>query len=129
MLNLFSLLGAGSTAGDVIGQIGTSAFDMFKNVISIIMPTIIGILLLLGVIIGIKIGITFAQAEDEEGKKKAKGQLINLVIGFACGIIVSLVLWWVGTSEMVGELFGAGGGSPGGMAGPGGSLIYPIHKK
>ena len=104
MLNLFSLLSA-DTAGDVIKKVGESAFDMFKNVISIIMPTIIGILLLLGVIIGIKIGITFAQAEDEEGKKKAKGQLINLVIGFACGIIVSLILWWVGTSEIVGKLF------------------------
>lgn len=106
MLNLFSLLSA-DTAGKVLSQIGASAFGMFKNIISIVMPTIIGVLLLLGVIIGIKIGITFAQAEDEEGKKKAKGQLINLVIGFACGIIVSLVLWWIGTSEIVGKLFEA----------------------
>ena len=104
MLKLFSLLGA-DTATSTITAIGNSAFNRFKDIIGVVLPIVAGILMLCAVILGIKIGISYAQAEDDEAKKKAKSQLINLIIGFLLAIVITLILWAVGSSNMIAPLF------------------------
>ena len=104
MLNLFSLLGV-TTAGSALGVIGESAFNTFKDVINVILPIIAGILTLCMVVLGVKIGVAYAQAEDDEAKKKAKHQLINLVLGFLIAIVSVLIVAAVGNSNIVGNIF------------------------
>lgn len=104
MLNLFSLLGA-TNADSALKSIGDSAFDTFKGVINVILPTIAGILVLCMVVLGVKIGVAYAQAEDDEAKKKAKHQLINLVFGFLIAIVAVLIVAAVGNSNLVGDIF------------------------
>ena len=103
-MNIFALLAAKSTT-EATGDILTSAYETFSGIVNIVLPVLAAFLLILGIILGVKVGVQFAQAEDDEAKKKAKGQLINLVIGFACGIVVSLLLWGIGTSNIVANLF------------------------
>lgn len=103
MLNLYSLLG--TTAESAIDEIGLCAFNQFKNIINVILPTIAGILVLLAVVLGVKTGVAYAQAEDDEAKKKAKGQLINLVLGFLIAIVCVLIIAAIGNSTIVRDLF------------------------
>ena len=94
MLNLFSFLGAATDdATGVVDDIATSAYDVFIGVVNIVLPIIMAILLTLGIILGVKVGIAFAKAEDEEAKKKAKGQLVNIVIGFLTAIIFTAIIY------------------------------------
>ena len=63
------------------------------------------ILLTLGIILGVKVGIAFAKAEDDEGKKKAKNQLINIVIGFLTAIIFTAIIMAVLKGDTIKNLF------------------------
>ena len=76
MLDLFSFLG---DAASNVSAIGASAYDTFKGIVNVILPVIASFLLVLGIVLGVKVGVAFAKAEDDEAKKKAKGQLINIV--------------------------------------------------
>ena len=80
MLDLYSFLA--DTATEQTKKIAKSAYTTFRGIVNIVLPVVIAILLTIGIIVGVKVGIAFAKAEDEEGKKKAKNQLINIVIGF-----------------------------------------------
>ena len=103
MLNLYSLLGASTVS--TIKSIGNTAYKQFASVINVILPTVAGILVLLAVILGIKAGVAYAQAEDDEAKKKAKGQLINLVLGFLIAIVCVVIVMAVANSQAVAKLF------------------------
>ena len=105
MLNLFSLLGVSSAATSALNKVGESAYATFKGVINVILPTVAGILVLCMVVLGVKIGVAYAQAEDDEAKKKAKHQLINLVLGFLIAIVAVLIIAAVGNSNIVGNIF------------------------
>ena len=87
-MNIFSLLGV---AGEV-SAIGASAYTTFKGIVNVILPVIASFLLVLGIILGVKVGVAFAKAEDDEAKKKAKGQLINIVIGFLVAIVFVAII-------------------------------------
>ena len=107
MLNLFSLLGAGAdTLGEATKQIGESAYNTFKDIVNIILPVIASFLLVLGIILGVRVGVAFAKAEDDEAKKKAKGQLINIVIGFLVAIVFVAIIAAVLNGGAVKQLFG-----------------------
>ena len=104
MLDLFSLLG--DTATSQISAIGRSAYATFRGIVNVILPVIASFLLILGVILGVKVGVAFAKAEDDEAKKKAKGQLINIVIGFLVAILFVAIIAVVLNGGAIKKLFG-----------------------
>lgn len=94
-LNAISFLAATTSekgADEITKDIVGSAYDTFIGIVNVVFPAIIGILLALAIILGIKVGIAYAKAEDDEGKKKAKSQLINLLTGFIVAIVISAVI-------------------------------------
>ena len=101
-MNIFSLLGV---AGEV-SAIGASAYTTFKGIVNVILPVIASFLLVLGIILGVKVGVAFAKAEDDEAKKKAKGQHINIVIGFLVAIVFVAIITAVLNGGAVKKLFG-----------------------
>ncbi len=104
MLNLFSFLG--STVASSVDEIGQSAYSTFKGIVNVVLPVIASFLLVLGIILGVKVGVAFAKAEDDEAKKKAKGQLINIVIGFLVAILFVAIIAAVLNGGAVKKLFG-----------------------
>ena len=105
MLNLFSFLGTATEPESALETVGECAFEQFRDIINVILPTVAGILVLCAVVLGVKIGVAYAQAEDDEAKKKAKGQLINLVLGFLIAIVCVLIVAAVGNSGIVKNIF------------------------
>lgn len=105
MLDLFSLLAADSV-GSQTSAIFNSAYQTFKGIVNVVLPVIASFLLILGVVLGVKVGVAFAKAEDDEGKKKAKTQLINIVIGFLVAIVFVAVIAAVLNGDAVEKLFG-----------------------
>ena len=103
MLDLFSLLG---DATSEVSAIGASAYATFKGIVNVILPVIASFLLVLGIVLGVKVGVAFAKAEDDEAKKKAKGQLINIVIGFLVAIVFVAIISVVLKGSAVKNLFG-----------------------
>ena len=103
-MNIFALLAAKSTT-EATGNILTSAYETFSGIVNIVLPVLAAFLLILGIILGVKVGVQFAQAEDDEAKKKAKGQLINLVLGFLIAIVCVLIVTAVANSGLVKDLF------------------------
>ena len=104
-LNVFSLLAEDETAGKITSTIVNSAYRTFIDIMNIVLPAVIGILLALAIILGIKVGIAFAKAEDEEGKKKAKTQLINVLLGFLIAIVLTAVIMMIVNGSAVKNLF------------------------
>lgn len=106
-LNIFSLLAEGSdTVANQTEAIFTSAYRTFSGIVNVILPVIASFLLILGVVLGVKVGIAFAKAEDEEGKKKAKTQLINIIVGFLVAIVFVAIIAAVLNGDAVYKLFG-----------------------
>ena len=104
MLNIFSLLS--DTVLDATGDILNSAYIIFSGIVNIVLPVLASFLLILGIILGVKVGVQFAQAEDDEAKKKAKGHLINIVIGFLVAIVFVAIIAAVLNGGAVEDLFG-----------------------
>ena len=92
MYNLFSLLGGPFT--NAIEEIKGTNLDWIVPVLnfldSIIVPITI-IVAIAGAIWVIWLGIKLAKAEDAENQKKARKNLINVVVA----ILVSLIVFWV----------------------------------
>lgn len=107
MLDLFSLLADDASVQSATSQIFNSAYTTFKGIVNVVLPVIASFLLILGVVLGVKVGITFAKAEDDEGKKKAKTQLINIIIGFLVAIVFVAVIAAVLNGDAVEKLFGS----------------------
>ena len=109
MLDLYSLLAAtDQEIQSATETIFSSAYDTFIGIVDVVLPMIIGVLVALAIILGIKVGITFARAEDDEGKKKAKAQLVNLLIGFIVAIVITSVIFIVLKSGQIKKLFKIG---------------------
>ena len=104
-MNIFALLAAKSTT-EATGDILTSAYETFSGIVNIVLPVLAAFLLILGIILGVKVGVQFAQAEDDEAKKKAKGHLINIVIGFLVAIVFVAIIAAVLNGGAVRDLFG-----------------------
>ena len=92
MYNLFSLLGG--PFAKAIEKIGNTNLKWIVPVLnfldSIIVPITI-IVAIAGAIWVIWLGIKLAKAEDAENQKKARKNLINVVVA----ILVSLIVFWV----------------------------------
>lgn len=89
-------------ANDAIAQ----AYGAFKNVMGTVLPIIIAVVLLVGMFFGIKLGITFAKAEDTDARDKAKGQLINLCIGVGVAAVILIVCNVLIQNNVFQNLFG-----------------------
>ena len=99
-------LGDLTTVEEQTSAIAASAYATFSGIVNIVLPVIAAFLLVLGVILGVKVGVAFAKAEDDEAKKKAKGQLINIVIGFLVAILFVAIIAAVLKGGAVRKLFG-----------------------
>ena len=82
-MNFLRVLASGlsDTQQGALSSVVSSAYKSFRGVIDIVLPVIIAVVLLFGIIYGIMLGVQFAKAEDTEARDKAKGKLINMVIG------------------------------------------------
>ena len=84
----------------------TSTYNTFIGIVNIILPIVMGVVLVLGLFYGITLAIKFAKAEEDEEKKKAKGSLINVVVGCLIAIIFVAVVQVVLNSGYIEDLFG-----------------------
>ena len=100
LLNIFSMLAA-SDEQDAINQ----AYDAFIKIVNIVLPVLMSVMLVLGMFYGITLGIKYAKAEEDDEKKKAKGQLINVIVGVLIAIIFVAVIQIVLNGDYVKELF------------------------
>ena len=97
---LLRFLAAGQEA-----EIADQAFEAFTNIVNIILPVLMSLLLLLGMFYGITLGVKYAKAEEEEEKKKARGSLINVVVGILIAIVFVAVVEIILNQNFVKRLF------------------------
>ena len=105
-MNIFALLAALDTTQEATKGVLSSAYETFSGIVNIVLPVLAAFILTLGIILGVKVGVQFAQAEDDEAKKKAKGHLINIVIGFLVAIVFVAIIAAVLNGGAVEDLFG-----------------------
>ena len=98
-LNILALLAGDETT------IVTSAFSRFIGIVNIVLPVLMSVLLVLGMFYGITLGVKYAKAEEDDEKKKAKGQLINVIVGVLIAIIFVAVIQIVLNGDYVKSLF------------------------
>lgn len=106
--NIFSLLAANEEA-----SIANQAFESFTKIVNIILPVLMSLLLLLGMFYGITLGVKYAKAEEEEDKKKARGALINVVVGVLIAIVFVAVVEIILNQNFVARLFYSVSGNSG----------------
>ena len=92
------------TASDV-GYVADKAYKTFLNIVNVIFPIVIGIVLALGLFYGITLAIKYAKAEEDEDKKKAKGSLINVIVGVLVAVVFVAVIQILLNSDMIEALF------------------------
>ena len=102
MLNIFSLIAA--TDKDA-AEVAEAAFERFSGIINIILPILMSVLLVLGMFYGIILGVKYAKAEEDEDKKKARGALINVIVGVLIAIIFVAVVQIILNQNFVARLF------------------------
>lgn len=76
-----------------LGGVVNEAFDSFMGIFNIIMPILIAVVLMFGLVYGILLGVKFAKAEDTDQRDKAKGQLINLIIGVLVAAVLMVLIY------------------------------------
>lgn len=100
LLNIFSMLAA-SDEQDAINQ----AYDAFIKIVNIVLPVLMSIILVLGMFYGIQLGVKYAKAEEDDDKKKARGQLINVIVGCLIAILFVAIVEIVLNQKFVEKLF------------------------
>ena len=98
-LNILSILAADEN------KIVTSAFERFIGIVNIVLPVLMSVLLVLGMFYGITLGVKYAKAEEDDEKKKAKGQLINVIVGVLIAIVFVAVIQIILNGQYVEKLF------------------------
>ena len=91
---------------EAVSKTATSTYNTFIGIVNIILPITMGVVLVLGLFYGITLAIKFAKAEEDEEKKKAKGSLINVVVGCLIAIVFVAVVPVVLNSGYIEALFG-----------------------
>lgn len=95
MKNLMFKMSMLLTTGDNAAQAGKDALEgaykVFYQAMMYILPFVLAVILLLGIFFGIKLGIAFARSEDADAREKAKGQLINMLIGVGVAAVIVAV--------------------------------------
>lgn len=108
-MNIFSLLADQiNETADNVAAAGEQAFKAFKSVVNVILPITIAVLLVLAIFYGVQLGVKYAKAEEDDEKKKAKGSLINCIVGFLIAIVFVVVIEVILNSGMVGKIFNNG---------------------
>ena len=102
MMNIFSLLAAAT--GDE-GHIVKAGYKTFIGIVNIVLPVLMTVLLVVGMFYGITIGVKYAKAEEDDEKKKAKGQLINVIVGVLIAIVFVAVIQIILNGNYVEKLF------------------------
>lgn len=105
-MNLFLL--ANSSVADNTGAIANQAYDTFRGIINVILPVVMAFLLLFGMFYGIQLGVKYARAEEDDDKKKAKGALINTIVGFLIAIVFVAVIQIILNQGFIASMFGTG---------------------
>jgi len=104
MMNFLRILATESESAGLQGIVDT-AYEKFKEVFGIVMPVLIGVIAMFGIVYGILLGIKFAKAEDTEARDKAKGQLINMVIGVLVALVIAVVMYAVVAAGALDSIF------------------------
>ena len=99
---LFLLTGT----NEAVSNTATTAYNTFIGIVNIILPIVMGVVLVLGLFYGIQLAIKYAKAEEDEDKKKAKGSLINVIVGCLIAIIFVAVVQVILNSGYIKQLFG-----------------------
>ena len=86
-------------------QIAERAFDTTVGIVNVILPVLIGAILVVGLFFGIQLAVKYARAEEEEDKKKAKGSLINVVVGCLIAVVFIAVIEIVLNTNMIRNIF------------------------
>ena len=101
------LLAADATArNSAITSVATDAYEAFIGIVNIVLPILIGVVLALGLFYGIQLAVKYAKAEEEEDKKKAKGNLINVIVGCLIAIVFVAIIMIVLNGDYIKNLFG-----------------------
>ena len=91
---------------DKVGEIASAAYEKFIGIINVILPIVIGCVVALGLFYGIQLAVKYAKAEEEEDKKKAKGSLINVIVGCLIAIVFIAIIMLVLNGDFIESLFG-----------------------
>lgn len=98
LLNAFSFLADES-------QIVSDAYGAFIKIVNIVLPVLMSILLVIGMFYGIQLGVKYAKAEEDDEKKKARGSLINVIVGILIAILFVAIVEIVLNQDFVAKLF------------------------
>ena len=100
------LLATVAQANGHIDNVATDSYNAFIGIVNIILPIVIGVVLVLGMFYGIQLAIKYAKAEEDEEKKKAKGSLINVIVGCLIAIVFIVIVQLVLNGSYIEKLFG-----------------------
>lgn len=100
LLSIINLLAAGEE-DEFVNQ----AYKRFIGIVNIVLPVLMSILLVLGMFYGITIGVKYAKAEEDDEKKKTRGQLINVIVGILIAIVFVAVIQIILNGQYVEKLF------------------------
>ncbi|MBQ8451154.1 MAG: hypothetical protein IJ538_00010 [Clostridia bacterium] len=99
-MNVLNLLAAND-----ISNVANKAYEVFYRIVNIVMPILLAALVLIGMFYGIRLGIEYAKADDDEKKKTAKGKLINVIVGFLIAVVFVAVIYIILNTGMIKNLF------------------------
>ena len=101
------LLASVKDANTTIDNVASESYNAFIGIVNIILPIVIGVVLVLGMFYGIQLAIKYAKAEEDEEKKKAKGSLINVIVGCLIAIVFIVIVQLVLNGSYIEKLFGS----------------------
>ena len=99
-MNILSLLATNAENVAV-----NEAYKAFIKIVNIVLPVLMSVVLVLGMFYGIQLGVKYAKAEEEDDKKKARGQLINVIVGCLIAILFIVIVEIVLNQKFVQKLF------------------------
>lgn len=100
LMNVFSFL-----ADDISQTVVSQAYTAFIGIVNIVLPILMSVLLVIGMFFGIQLGVKYAKAEEDDDKKKAKGQLINCIVGVLIAILFVAIIEIILNQDFVAQLF------------------------
>ena len=100
-MGIFSLLLAGGAENRAVNE----AYKAFVKIVNIVLPVLMSVILVLGMFYGIQLGVKYAKAEEDDDKKKARGQLINVIVGCLIAILFVAIVEIVLNMDFVAKLF------------------------
>lgn len=92
-------------SSSAVENVATAGYKTFIGIVNVVLPILIGVILVLGLFYGISLAIKYAKAEEDEDKKKAKGSLINVVVGCLIAIVFVAVVEIVLNGDYIRKLF------------------------